>query len=90
MTNLKYNSENKRIPTVSNGVANIPTEDSENERITIYSGSGQVGPDPQVIFVGDPEGYYTIEGVSLSEEYLDPEDYNLVPDEDGYISVPDN
>jgi len=84
MAELKYNSENKRIATAdSSGVAHIPEEDTENERISLYSGS----TNPKNEFILDSEGYYTVKGKIFTEEYIDPATLGLVPDSDGYIKV---
>lgn len=84
MTNLKYNSENKRIATVSNGVANIPTEDSENERITLTSTDTS-----DAVFVTSGDGYYTIKDQPITEDYVDPSSLNVTVGEDGYASIPE-
>lgn len=86
MPKLIYNSENKRIVTsTANGVAVIPSEDTENERIVILSGSGN--PDPDDEFILDFDGYYTVNGQEITEEYLDPETLGLSVDSEGYIEI---
>lgn len=87
MASLTYNTENKRIRTAnSNSVAVIPSEDTENERIMISSGS-VTPPENKLKFVNDGSGYLTIDGQSITEEYLNPAGLGLTVDSDGYILV---
>lgn len=87
MASLTYNTENKRIRTAnSNSVAVIPSEDTENERILISSDSG-TPPENKLKFVNDGAGFLTIDGQSITEEYIDPNTFGLVVDSEGYISV---
>lgn len=86
MPALEFDEENKRIATAdSSGVAHIPTEDNENERITLTSG---VTP-TKLVFETTGDGYYTIKDQVIEEEYLDPNTLNLTVDEDGYSSIPE-
>mgnify|MGYP003620567819 CR=1 FL=1 len=89
MASLTYNTENKRIRTAnSNSVATIPSEDSENERILILSDSTTTPPvDNDVKFIDSGDGFFTIEGKTITDEYLDPSELGLVVNEDGYIPL---
>lgn len=89
MASLTYNTENKRIRTAnSNSVATVPSEDSENERILILSDSTTTPPvDNDVKFIDSGGGFFTIEGKTITDEYLDPSELGLVVDEDGYIPL---
>lgn len=87
MSKLTYNSENKRIATATtNGVAVIPSEDTENERIVILSG-GEIEPTPTPEFVLDSDGYYTIFNEQITEEYINPETLGLSIDSEGYALI---
>ena len=87
MSNLTYNSENKRIATANqNGVANIPAEDSENERILILSDKiAEPNPTPQLLV--DSSGFASIQGQEISEDYVDPSELKLSANPDGYIPI---
>lgn len=88
MANLVYNTENKRVATAdSKGATVIPTEDTENKRISIIE-SGGTTPEPVKIIV-DEEGYASIEGRELTQDFIDPKTLGLTVDEDGYISIPE-
>lgn len=85
MAKLKYLSENQRIATADhNGIAVIPTEDMENERIVVTYTDDST---PTVIDLGD--GYYSIEGQEITEDYVDPTSLNLTVDQDGYSPIPE-
>ena len=85
MAKLKYLSENQRIATADhNGIAVIPTEDMENERIVIIYTDDST---PTIIDLGD--GYYSIEGQEITEDYVDPTSLNLTVDQDGYSPIPE-
>lgn len=87
MASLTYNAENKRIRTAnSNSVAVIPSEDTENERILITSGSTKP-PENIFRFMDDGNGFLSIDGQPITDEYLDPSTLGLVVDSEGYIQV---
>lgn len=88
MANLTYNTENKRIATTNESSATVlPTEDTENERITLTSTDTPVVP--EILFESSGDGFYTVKDRSITEEYIDPQTLGLTIDNDGYASIPE-
>lgn len=85
MATLIYTTENKRIAMADkSSVTILPTEDTENERITLTSTDT-----PDTVFVTSGDGYYTIKDQPITEDYVDPSSLNVAVGEDGYASIPE-
>lgn len=85
MATLIYNTENKRIAMANKSSATIlPTEDTENERVTITSTDT-----PDTVFETSGDGFYTVKDQPITEEYVDPSTLDVTVGEDGYASIPE-